>query len=84
MKMAAVRVAYIDQSQSLSLHVAELGLKTGMYYLCTKAAAQAIQFNIDKTKAASKTATGGDAAATDTDLPVHDGRQPVHVPPIHS
>ena len=59
------RGAFIDQSQSLNIHVAEpnygkltsmhfygwkLGLKTGMYYLRTKAAAAAIQFTVDKTK----------------------------------
>merc|ERR1712223_1109891 len=65
LKMAADRGAFIDQSQSLNIHVAEpnygkltsmhfygwkLGLKTGMYYLRTKAAAAAIQFTIDKKK----------------------------------
>lgn len=30
------------------------GLKTGMYYLRTKAAAQAIQFTVDKTKLKAK------------------------------
>uniref|UniRef100_A0A0B7ANW7 Ribonucleotide reductase large subunit C-terminal domain-containing protein n=1 Tax=Arion vulgaris TaxID=1028688 RepID=A0A0B7ANW7_9EUPU len=62
--MAADRGAFIDQSQSLNIHIAEpnygklssmhfyawkLGLKTGMYYLRTKPAAQAIQFTVDKT-----------------------------------
>ena len=65
LKMAADRGAFIDQSQSLNVHIAEpnygklssmhfygwkLGLKTGMYYLRTKAAANAIQFTVDKTK----------------------------------
>merc|ERR1712223_922603 len=65
LQMAADRGAFIDQSQSLNIHVAEpnygkltsmhfygwkLGLKTGMYYLRTKAAAAAIQFTIDKKK----------------------------------
>ena len=38
----------------------KLGLKTGMYYLRTKPAAQAIQFTVDKTKvkAANPTAKG--------------------------
>lgn len=64
-KMAADRGAFIDQSQSLNIHIAEpnygkltsmhfyawkLGCKTGMYYLRTKPAAQAIQFTVDKTK----------------------------------
>ena len=63
--MAADRGAFIDQSQSLNVHIAEpnfaklssmhfygwqAGLKTGMYYLRTKAAASAIQFTVDKTK----------------------------------
>merc|ERR1712106_1272539 len=56
-EMAADRGAFIDQSQSLNIHIAEpnygkltsmhfyawkQGLKTGMYYLRTKAAASAI------------------------------------------
>merc|ERR1712183_797799 len=65
LQQAADRGAYIDQSQSLDVHIGEpnygklssmhfhgwsLGLKTGMYYLRTKPAAQAIQFTVDKTK----------------------------------
>ncbi|KAK3100478.1 hypothetical protein FSP39_020660, partial [Pinctada imbricata] len=65
LKMAADRGAFIDQSQSLNIHIAEpnygkltsmhfyawkSGLKTGMYYLRTKPAATAIQFTVDKTK----------------------------------
>ena len=61
--MAAERGAYICQSQSLNLFVdnpnaAKLtsmhfyawkkGLKTGMYYLRTKAASQAVQFTVEK------------------------------------
>merc|ERR1712190_241904 len=60
--MAADRGAYIDQSQSLNIHMIDatqaklssmhfhgwqLGLKTGMYYLRTKAAADAIKFTVD-------------------------------------
>merc|ERR1711972_586735 len=60
--MAADRGAYIDQSQSLNIHVVDanatklssmhfyawqLGLKTGMYYLRTKAAVDAIKFTVD-------------------------------------
>ncbi|GIY68197.1 ribonucleoside-diphosphate reductase large subunit [Caerostris extrusa] len=63
LKMAADRGPFIDQSQSLNIHIAEpnyqkmtsmhfygwkLGLKTGMYYLRTKPAAHAIQFTVDK------------------------------------
>ncbi|KPI92653.1 PREDICTED: ribonucleoside-diphosphate reductase large subunit [Papilio xuthus] len=64
-KMAADRGAFIDQSQSFNIHVAEpnygkltsihfyawkMGLKTGMYYLRIKPAANAIQFTVDKSK----------------------------------
>ena len=63
--MAADRGPYIDQSQSMNLFVenpttAKLssmhmyswkkGLKTGMYYLRTRAKASAIQFTLDPTK----------------------------------
>jgi len=62
LEMAADRGAYIDQSQSLNIHMIDattaklssmhfygwsLGLKTGMYYLRTKAAADAIKFTVD-------------------------------------
>lgn len=62
-QMAADRGAFIDQSQSLNIHMREptmgkitsmhftgwkLGLKTGMYYLRTQAAAQPIQFTVDQ------------------------------------
>jgi len=70
--MAAHRGAYIDQSQSLNIHMTDAtqakltsmhfhgwnsGLKTGMYYLRTKAAADAIKFtvDVDKVKKASQT-----------------------------
>ncbi|XP_032878072.1 ribonucleoside-diphosphate reductase large subunit isoform X1 [Amblyraja radiata] len=64
-KMGADRGAYIDQSQSLNIHVAEpnyakltsmhfygwkQGLKTGMYYLRTRPAANPIQFTLNKEK----------------------------------
>merc|ERR1719456_77308 len=66
--MAADRGAYIDQSQSLNIHMTDatqaklssmhfhgwkLGLKTGMYYLRTKAAADAIKFTVDAAKSSS-------------------------------
>jgi len=62
--MAADRGAFIDQSQSLNLHLSEptnskittlhfyawkKGLKTGMYYLRSRPAVQAIQFTVDQT-----------------------------------
>ena len=61
--MAADRGAYICQSQSLNLfvdtptagkltsmhfHAWKKGLKTGMYYLRTQAASQAVQFTVEK------------------------------------
>lgn len=61
--MAADRGIYIDQSQSLNIHMANAshtkltsmhfygwkkGLKTGMYYLRTQSAADSIKFTIDK------------------------------------
>ncbi|KAG2224644.1 hypothetical protein INT45_007889 [Circinella minor] len=61
--MAADRAAFIDQSQSLNLFVAEpsygklssmhfyswkRGLKTGMYYLRTRPAVDAIKFTVDQ------------------------------------
>merc|ERR1712217_535907 len=63
--MAADRGAYIDQSQSLNIHMVDatqaklssmhfhgwqIGLKTGLYYLRTKAAADAIKFTVDVEK----------------------------------
>merc|ERR1719437_117029 len=63
--MAADRGIYIDQSQSLNIHMVDattaklssmhfhgwqLGLKTGMYYLRTKAAADAIKFTVEVDK----------------------------------
>ncbi|XP_018430432.1 PREDICTED: ribonucleoside-diphosphate reductase large subunit isoform X1 [Nanorana parkeri] len=68
-KMAADRGAFIDQSQSLNIHVAEpnygkltsmhfygwkQGLKTGMYYLRTRPAANPIQFTLNKEKLQEK------------------------------
>lgn len=61
--MAADRGAYICQSQSLNIHISDpnfgkltsmhfhawkKGLKTGMYYLRTRAAADPIQFTVEK------------------------------------
>ncbi|KAG0078313.1 Ribonucleoside-diphosphate reductase large subunit [Podila epicladia] len=61
--MAADRGAFIDQSQSLNIHLAEAnygkltsmhfygwkkGLKTGMYYLRTRPAVDAIKFTVDQ------------------------------------
>ena len=63
LQMAADRGAFIDQSQSLNIHLKEptmgkitsmhfagwkMGLKTGMYYLRTQAASAPIQFTVDQ------------------------------------
>merc|ERR1719365_199240 len=85
LKQAADRGAFIDQSQSLNVHIADpnfgkmssmhfygwkLGLKTGMYYLRTKPAAQAIQFTVDKSKIANVATKGvsGTAPAAAGDM----------------
>jgi ribonucleoside-diphosphate reductase alpha chain len=69
--MSADRGAYICQSQSLNIHLTnpnfgkltsmhfyawKKGLKTGMYYLRSTAAADAIKFTLDKTAALQPTA----------------------------
>ena len=71
--MAADRGAYIDQSQSLNIHMVDAnpakvssmhfygwrqGLKTGMYYLRTKAAADAIQFTVEASTKEDQTVGG--------------------------
>ena len=76
--MAADRGAYICQSQSLNLHVQnpnfgkltsmhfhswKRGLKTGMYYLRTKAAADAIKFTVQKQAAETLEPVYNDQAA---------------------
>ena len=70
--MAADRGAYIDQSQSLNIHMIDAnpakvtsmhfygwgkGLKPGMYYLRTKAATDAIKLTIDKSAIEEPTVT---------------------------
>ena len=70
--MAADRGAYIDQSQSFNVHMQnpnfgkltsmhfyawKKGLKTGMYYLRTKAAADAIKFTVDQASLKSRCST---------------------------
>ena len=69
--MAADRGAYICQSQSMNIHLQDAnfgkmtsmhfyswkkGLKTGMYYLRTKAAADAIKFTVQKSQTAQPAA----------------------------
>ncbi|EFJ14283.1 hypothetical protein SELMODRAFT_156827 [Selaginella moellendorffii] len=70
--MAVERGAYIDQSQSLNIHMEQPtttkltslhfhawsgGLKTGMYYLRSQAAADAIKFTVDTASLKSPTKT---------------------------
>merc|ERR1712125_281730 len=79
--MAAARGAYIDQSQSLNIHMTDattgklssmhfhgwsIGLKTGMYYLRTKAAVDAIKFtvDVDNVKHASLQSAGSKSLGT--------------------
>jgi len=79
--MSADRGAYICQSQSLNIHLTNAnfgkltsmhfyawkkGLKTGMYYLRTNAAADAIKFTVDK-DALAVTATAEAAAVAQTE-----------------
>jgi len=82
--MAADRGRYIDQSQSLNLFIADpkpekltamhfyawqKGLKTGMYYLRTKPAVNAIQYTVEKGDGtASDTFAGGIPSADDGDV----------------
>mmetsp|Transcript_12908 Transcript_12908/g.29439 ORF Transcript_12908/g.29439 Transcript_12908/m.29439 type:complete len:809 (-) Transcript_12908:109-2535(-) len=75
--MAADRGAYIDQSQSLNIHMVDVttgklssmhfhgwqrGLKTGLYYLRTKAAADAIKFTVEVQKLKKSVASDSDAS----------------------
>ncbi|KAF8704496.1 hypothetical protein AX14_013943 [Amanita brunnescens Koide BX004] len=88
--LAADRGAYIDQSQSMNVHLQsptlgqltsmhfygwKKGLKTGMYYLRTRPAAQAIQFTVDqsllkeaKKQASATTAPRPSPAARQNDI----------------
>ncbi|KOF03825.1 ribonucleoside-diphosphate reductase subunit alpha [Roseivirga seohaensis] len=79
-EMSADRGAYICQSQSLNIHIQDpnfgkmtsmhfyawkKGLKTGMYYLRSRAAADAIQFTVDKAAASTPTAAQLEQKAAD-------------------
>ncbi|XP_012529979.1 ribonucleoside-diphosphate reductase large subunit [Monomorium pharaonis] len=76
LEMAADRGAFIDQSQSLNVHIGDpttekltsmhffgwrKGLKTGMYYLRTKPAANPIQFTVDQSKLQSRDSISNDS-----------------------
>jgi len=78
--MSADRGAYICQSQSLNIHIQDpnfgkmtsmhfyawkKGLKTGMYYLRSRAAADAIQFTVDKAAASAPSAAEMEQKAAD-------------------
>ena len=78
--MSADRGAYICQSQSLNIHIQDpnfgkmtsmhfyawkKGLKTGMYYLRSRAATDAIQFTVDKNAVAQPTAADLEQKAAD-------------------
>eukprot|EP01133_Synstelium_polycarpum_P010569 gene10569-12295_t len=91
--MAADRGAYIDQSQSFNVFIAEpsfakltsmhfyswkKGLKTGMYYLRTRGAADAIQFTVDQTMLKDQAAAN--AAAQDGNPPSTPIRTPTKTP----
>ena len=94
-EMSADRGAFICQSQSLNLFVEnanfgklssmhffawEKGLKTGMYYLRTKAATDAIKFTVDKkyktetVPANAEAAIAAGTAAAAAGLPTESGR----------
>ena len=79
-EMSSDRGAYICQSQSLNIHIQDpnfgkltsmhfyawkKGLKTGMYYLRSKAATSAIQFTVDKAAASAPTAAQLEQQAAD-------------------
>lgn len=83
LEMAADRGAYIDQSQSLNIHMEDtnfgklsslhftawkLGLKTGMYYLRTRPAVDAIKFTI-KEKSATPSVSNQEALMCSLDNP---------------
>jgi ribonucleoside-diphosphate reductase alpha subunit len=78
--MAADRGKFVDQSQSLNLFIADpnidkltamhfyawkKGMKTGMYYLRTKPAVNAIQYTVEK--AATKHSNGTDTSVDSND-----------------
>lgn len=85
--MAADRGAFIDQSHSLNIFIAEpnyakltsmhfygwkRGLKTGMYYLRTRPAVDAIKFTVDQTAA---TAANDAQKSLESSTPVQDENQ---------
>ncbi|KAJ7751979.1 ribonucleotide reductase [Mycena metata] len=82
--MSADRGAFICQSQSMNIHIPnptmgqltsmhfygwKKGLKTGMYYLRTHPAAQAIQFTVDQAAEAKSTLSGPPSVAAQLATP---------------
>lgn len=89
--MAADRGAFIDQSQSMNVHMPDItnakltsmhfhawrkGLKTGMYYLRSKAAADAIKFTVD----AAALRASQSSASTSAGLPAVAASTPAKAP----
>ena len=82
-ELSADRGAYICQSQSLNIHIQDpnfgkltsmhfyawkSGLKTGMYYLRSKAATSAIQFTVDKAAASIPAPTAAELEQKASDM----------------
>jgi ribonucleoside-diphosphate reductase alpha chain len=82
-ELSADRGAYICQSQSLNIHIQDpnfgkltsmhfyawkSGLKTGMYYLRSKAATSAIQFTVDKAAASMPAPTAAELEQKASDM----------------
>ena len=95
--LAADRGAFICQSQSLNVHLQsptngqltsmhfygwKKGLKTGMYYLRTRPAAQAIQFTVDASYLKSAKKAQQEAKTPKTPQPVSNPVPTVSPPPI--
>jgi ribonucleoside-diphosphate reductase alpha subunit len=94
--MSADRGAYICQSQSLNIHLTDpnfgkltsmhfyawkKGLKTGMYYLRSTAAADAIKFTLDKSAIQQPAAVEATAAVVATEpaaVVAHEAQQTLH------
>lgn len=91
--MSADRGAYICQSQSLNIHMSnpnfgkltsmhfyawKKGLKTGMYYLRSNAAADAIKFTLDKSALQQPVVAQTNAQTANHTAPVNEGQQQLH------
>lgn len=92
--MSADRGAFICQSQSLNIHLTnpnfgkltsmhfyawKKGLKTGMYYLRTTAAADAIKFTLDKSALVATPATAETVTAAQTEQVMQTVSSPVAI-----